>query len=166
MNCRHFLGIDFCIDFWMHFDGKLSILAPKMASANYPVAPLLAPFWRPFSDIDFWMHFGRPLAPFGHPLGSIWLPFGTLWASFWFPGAPWDSILIPVGTLWAPFWSLWAPFWLHFRSLGAILVKNHVFGHPISRITRRLPSAPPRRADFRLHHDLSWTRSGNLPLAT
>ena len=129
INFRHFFGIDFWMPFWMAFLRFLVENGRQKARAHERWCSLFAPFWRPFSDIDFWMHFGRPLAPFWHPLGSIWLPFGTLWA---------------------PFWSLWAPFWLHFRSLGAILVKNHVFGAPDLASHPQIAVSTPEESRFPL----------------
>ena len=40
------------------------------------------------------------------------------------------------------------------------------FLHPISQNTRTWPLAPPTKAGCRLHRDLPWTWSGNLPQAT
>ena len=90
------------------------------------------------------MHFGRTLAPFWLPFGSILVPLAPFWSLF------------------APFWSLFAPCW---SLLSTILVKNHVFGHQSSRITCRLPCAPPTGVNFRVQTDNPRPGAGILPQA-
>ena len=67
-------------------------------------------------------------------------------------GHLWACNEVPVGTLWAPFWSLWVPFWLHFRSLGALLVKKSSFWAPdLANHLQIAACNSERSVNFRLH---------------
>ena len=96
-------------------------MAPKMRPANYPGAPFLVTFLRPFSEGRFW--------------DAFWSPFGSFLASFWLSLAlfaslllPFGSLLLPFGSLLAPFGTLWATFSLQLAHFWCHLAHFCPFG--------------------------------------
>ena len=109
--------------------------------------------WPKDAPFDPSCSFFVSLVIFGHLLctfGSILVHLG--------------SILVASDTIWLPFWChfldfyqflwIWGGFSIDcFSILASILIQNRFFGHPSSRITCRLPFAPPTKEKF-------WKTSG------
>ena len=164
------------------FCASFAPLCPPLARLWLP----LAPFWFPLAP--FWLFLGSLRLPFGGlwlNCGALWLLFSTLWVQFW----NFLSRFSTFRTLGLDFHIFCLNFLIHrifpvafyknyVKSIGNKMVSQfnvflticffscHVFSHPISKKTRKRPTATPSHSSFRSHRDLPWTRSGNLPQAT
>ena len=141
---------------WHQRQNAFYTLGPRLAMTVATSVPVTQA-WMRVEQYLLWRIFGSLLAPFRLNVN----PFNhTFWILIFFhPFSSFSWIFQQNSSSKRYDFSMLGPIRHRFISLPCFL-------HPISHNTRTWPLAPPTKAGCRLHRDLPWTRSGNLPQAT